>query len=133
MNEIWKDIKWYNNVYSVSNLWRIKNKKYNKILKWTITNSWYRCITLSKIPVRVHRLVASAFLWLNLKFTGNNLVCHKNDIRDDNRLENLFLWTHKDNAEDKVKKWRAKWSDSNDMKLMYYLLKKYKEWKITIS
>lgn len=42
----------------------------------------------------VHRLVYCVFNNIDLLFTGHNtknLICHINDIRNDNRLENLFI------------------------------------------
>ena len=36
------------------------------------------------------------------------MVCHKNDIRDDNRKENLFIGTARDNVLDMWSKGRAK-------------------------
>lgn len=53
----------------------------------------------------VHRLVAEAFIP-----NPDNLpcVCHKNDNPHDNRVENLYWGTHKDNMEDKVSKGRGK-------------------------
>ena len=47
--------------------------------------------------VRVHRIVASAFLGLNMSDTKTQ-VDHINGIRHDNRLENLRLVTNQQNA-----------------------------------
>lgn len=128
--EIWKDIPWYEWYYMVSNLGRVKSLdryvRYNEnslqISRWTILSHWisrwYCTVHLSKykqVSYKVHRLVASAFLWLDLySFTDRKTslcVCHKNDIRNDNRVENLFLWTYRENNQDKAMKWRSlKWS-----------------------
>jgi hypothetical protein len=125
-NEIWKDITWYEWKYQVSNLWNLKSlwrireyylkwKKIKylqplKILKLNDFN-WYKSIELSKTKRRnkyyVHRLVAQAFLWLDIS-DKKTLVCHKDDNRKNNKVENLFLWTHKDNMQDMIKKWRNK-------------------------
>ena len=53
----------------------------------------------------IHRLVAYLFLWLDIK-NKNIFACHKNDIRDDNRLENIFVWTPQDNTQDMISKWK---------------------------
>ena len=54
----------------------------------------------------VHRLVAQAFLKLDM---SNKMmcVCHKNDDPTNNNVNNLFLWTHKDNNRDMHNKWRS--------------------------
>lgn len=125
--EEWRDIPWYEWLYQVSNLWRVKSLEryvknssswYRKILENVLTPFkcfWYNNVWLcSKWKVkkyRVHRLVASAFLWLDLNSfldaKTSLCVCHKNDIRDDNRIDNLFLWTIQDNISDMHSKWRA--------------------------
>lgn len=113
--EIWKDIeieefKW---LYQVSNLWIVKslwnnfNRK-EKILKPYFMN-WYICVPFTnnwyRKNLKIHRLVASAFHWLDLK-NPKQLACHKNDIRDDNREYNIFVWSLKDNTQDMIIKKR---------------------------
>ena len=134
--ENWGNIKWYEN-YQVSTLWNVKNISRNKNLKLLKSKDWYLYVFLCNKWIakkyRIHRLVANTFLWNKLEFTWNNLVCHKNDIRHDNRLNNLFLWTYKDNAKDCALKWRSSnpskwkfWKDHNrSKKVNQYSL----EWK----
>lgn len=115
--EIWKTIEWYEN-YMVSNYGRIKslsrfNSRTERILKLCKNKYWYLVCSLWTKQFRVHRLVASTFLWLDLNYTWNNLVCHKDDNKTNNHINNLFIWTHKDNAQDCVNKWRH----SNQWKL----------------
>jgi len=127
MQEIYKDISWYEWLYQVSNLGNVKScnmicwtkntnkKRINKwrILKWNIKWNWYLWVTLvnnwKKRYFRINRLVLFTFEWIDL----NNIElfsCHINDNPSDNRLENLFIWTHKENMKDKKDKWRAiKW------------------------
>ena len=100
--EIWKDIDEFPN-YQVSNLGRVKNKKtklcihrqkrkngYIKVELWKNGKSYTR---------DVHRLVAITFL-------GNKpemVVNHDNGKKDDNRLENLYWCTRKENAQHAIK------------------------------
>ena len=103
----------------VSSMWRVVSFKRNniKILRQNFNSNRYLLIDLSFKGIsrwyQVHRLVASAFLWLDLNSCINSdrkialCVLHKNDIRHDNRLENLFLGTQKENMKDMVLKWRA--------------------------
>lgn len=93
--EIWKDVPNYEGLYKVSNLGNIKSLNYNKtgvecILKPNKDVKGYLYINLYKNGKRktykVHRLVATAFLQ-----NPDNLpsINHKNECKNDNRLENL--------------------------------------------
>jgi len=126
--EIWKDIPWYEWKYQASNYWNVKNiltnhilskrrKNYNKpindryfVTLWSHKNA--KNYTIS-------RLVASIFLWLDIN-NKNICVCHKDDNPFNDFVDNLFLWTHRDNMLDMKNKWRwnsAKWENSNLSKL----------------
>jgi len=119
--EIWKDIPWYEWLYQVSNLGRVKSldryikhnyswyrKKYWIIIsnKWNYWNLWLHKYWKTKY-FRTHRLVAQAFLWLDIN-DKKILVCHKDDNPKNNCVENLFLWTNKDNIQDCIRKKRFK-------------------------
>ena len=111
--EEFRDIPWYEWLYQVSNLWNVISLNFNrtwesKKLKNTINKKWYVNVWLKNKSYRVHRLVAQAFLWLDID-NKHILICHKNDIKIDNRVDNLFLWTAKDNAIDCKNKWRSSW------------------------
>ena len=119
MKEIWKPIVWYEHIYQASNLWRIRRlphyAKHPKwwlvfkdyyIMKWTRRPTWYMFVELKWKPFWIHRLIANAFLWLDLN-NPHIYACHKNDIRNDNRVENLFVWSPRDNVIDMINKWRA--------------------------
>jgi hypothetical protein len=99
MEEIWKDIPWYEGLYQVSNLGEIKSFKNNRwgigqenILKPQKNTSGYLQIILNKQTYRVHRLVMLAFIWES-KLDVN----HINWIKTDNRLENLEYCTRSEN------------------------------------
>ena len=94
MQEEWKEIKGYPN-YMVSNKGNVKSLNYRhtgreKMLKLSVNNKGYLIVKLYKNRklknLRVNRLVAEAFI-----SNPNNLpqVNHKNEIKDDNRVENL--------------------------------------------
>lgn len=98
----------------VSNLWRIRN--IDKILRPYIKKNWYTEVHLylnwKRKVTSVHRLVANCFLWLNL-FDNKSYVCHKDDNPINNNVDNLFIWTAKDNMRDMINKWR----DKNNFKI----------------
>lgn len=115
MKEIWKDIKGYKGYYMVSNLGRVKSlgrviiyksgKKIalkDKILKQTPDKYGYLMVGLNKNNIqkkcRVHQLVSITFL--NHKLDGTNKLCtdHKNNIKSDNRLDNLQIITIRENS-----------------------------------
>lgn len=127
--EEWRDIKWYKWIYEISNFWRIKSyysiKEHKiideaRLLNWRkkIQTTVYTCVTLyspndRKYHYKMARLVAQAFLGLDYddKYT---LVCHKDDDWENNKLDNLFLGTHKDNTMDSISKWRFKLNSSKN-------------------
>lgn len=97
--EIWVDIKEYEGLYQISNLGKVKSLKRkttnqhckeNKILKNNFDKDGYLQVRLSKNgkakTKRVHQLVAEAFIPNPNNF---NSINHKNEIKNDNRVENL--------------------------------------------
>lgn len=104
MIEEWKDIKGYEGLYQISNYGNVKSLNYNntkkgKILKTFIMRTGYIGIGLNKNnkrkPFKIHRLVAEAFIP-----NPENLpvVNHKNEKKNDNRVENLEWCTYKYNS-----------------------------------
>ena len=81
--------------YSVSNLGNIKNNNTNKILKQHNCQG-YKLVSLNGKHLKVHRLVAEAFI-PNPK--NKPCVDHKNNLRDDNRIDNLRWATIKENSQ----------------------------------
>ena len=106
--EIWKDIPEFEGLYQASNLGRVKSleridarghRVKEKILKPTINHKGYYKVPLcknSKVKkCSVHRLVYEAF---NGQIPEGLQVNHINEIKTDNRLENLNLMTCKENV-----------------------------------
>lgn len=99
MNEIWKDIPWYEWMYQVSDMWNVKSLNYNRTWIEQILTPWwhwYLHINLLKwwkqISKKIHRIIMRVFVW-----ESNLHVNHKNGIKSDNRLENLEYCTRSQN------------------------------------
>jgi hypothetical protein len=130
--EVWKKIPGFEN-YEVSNLGNVKSFKYGKerILKNRINKDGYYRINLSnkgekQKTFQLHQLVAIAFL--NHKPNGNNglVVDHINNIKTDNRLENLQLITNRENSSKDIKNTSSKYTG-------VYWHKKAKKWSSQIK
>ena len=126
MQEIWKDIPWYEWKYQASNLWRISSVNYrgyweDKILSSKPTRLWYVCICLTKNGKEkfylAHRLVTLAFLWEILEWMEVN---HKNGIKHDNELENLEYVTRRENQLHSINVlWHKSWLTTNKWKFYW--------------
>jgi|688.fasta_scaffold349376_2 hypothetical protein len=88
-NEIWKNITDYEN-YQISNLGRVKNTKTNYFLKYHLDIQGYQNISIRKNnktkTLKIHRLIAIYFI---PNPENKQTINHKNNIRDDNRIDNL--------------------------------------------
>lgn len=99
--EIWKDIEGYDGVYQVSDKGRVKSLSIGKekILKPKRNTKGYLQVALYKnVETKwcyLHRLVAQSFL-----SNPNNLpqINHKNEDKNDNRVENLEWCSSKYNS-----------------------------------
>lgn len=112
--EIWKDVQDFPD-YKISTFGRVESFKFWRwkatwIMSLVKNRKGYLAVWLSNDKgirmYRVHRLVAQAFLWLDINDT-KTLVCHRDDDVSNNHKDNLFLWTNKDNVDDMIRKWRA--------------------------
>lgn len=104
MEEIWKDIPKYENLYKISNFGKIKSLNYNhtnkeKILKQNVNSSNYYKITLSKNGERknyyVHELVAKNFIENK---ENKKCVNHIDGNKLNNKASNLEWVTYKENT-----------------------------------
>ena len=94
MENEWKEIKGFEGLYEVSRCGDVRSLKRHstsgKVLKLVETKYGYYRVTLSKNNKKrnfaVHRLVADAFIENPLYLPCIN---HKNEIKHDNRAENL--------------------------------------------
>ena len=116
INEIWKDIVWYEWLYQVSNLWNVRTlykldkiwrKLKGKILKKNRMNTWYYSVTLynhTQYKFLIHRLVAKTFI---SNPESKPQVNHKDWNKQNNCVDNLEWVTHSENLEHSYKKlWR---------------------------
>lgn len=115
VNEIWKDIPGYENLYQISSLGRVKSLKRNKLLTpYRPSQKGYSQVFLGRGNMyRIHRLVAMAFIP-----NPDNKPCidHINGDRLDNRVENLRWVTYSENNSTIVHKYRQSLAHTNHPK-----------------
>jgi len=126
--------------YLVSDFWKVMRN--NKFIKPFVNkNSWQLRVTLqsnwTKKNFLISRLVYCTFNDIDIMYNWKDLVCHKDDNLNNNKLSNLFIGTQSDNMIDCKNKWRLvvpilKWELSPTSKLkeqqVKEILKMYKEW-----
>ena len=137
MEEIWKDIPEYDGLYQVSNFGRVRSLKFGKIkiLKLGSDGYGYVCCSLCKLgkerTYKIHQLVAYAFL--NHTPSKHKLVIdHINDVKNDNRVENLQIVTSRFNACKTQIKYSSKfkgvcWDKSRNKWISYIQINKIKK------
>ena len=130
--EIWKDVVGYEGLYQISDFGNVKSLKYGKerTLKKTSDKDGYLFVGLYKNKtnktLKVHQLIAEAFL--GHKPCGMKLVVdHKNDIKSDNRLDNLQIVTNYQNIIKSIKK-----TNTSSKYIGVYFHKKSNKWMARI-
>ena len=93
MEEIWKDITGYENLYMVSNYGNIKRVKSNRILKPALQKiTGYLRLSLCKNNIKknasLHRIVAQEFIE---NFKNEDHINHKDYDKTNNYLDNLEI------------------------------------------
>ncbi len=91
---------------STGNIWSIRTKRCKLMNPYTFKFG-YKMVCLHRdgkfFNFLVHRLVAKSFI---PNPENKPFVCHKNDNPSDNRVNNLFWGTQKDNMDDMISKGR---------------------------
>ena len=109
--EIWKVVPDHER-YMVSNLGNVKSLDFNgtgeeKQMKLYKNKLGYQKVSFSKESgLSVHRLVCCTFNEVSLD--TELYVCHKNDVKDDNRIDNLYLGTPEDNMRDRIRNYKRR-------------------------
>ena len=98
MEEVWKDVEGYEGFYQVSNLGRVRGLKRRKILAERLNSKGYPCAFLFKNGVgkdiKIHQIVVTTFIG---EIPKGCEIDHINTKKNDNRVENLRIVTHKEN------------------------------------
>lgn len=101
MEEIQKKINGYDN-YSVSNMGNVRNDKTGRVLKGSKDTNGYIYVVLKNKNLSIHHLVADYFLE-DKRNVMIKVVDHINNIKTDNRVENLQIITQRENTIKEIK------------------------------
>lgn len=129
--EIWKDVPNYEGLYQVSNIGNVISLRCGKKSNMKLCNDGnnYLYVGLSKNNkrknIKVHKLVAMAFLNHKPNGTLKIVIDHINNDSLDNRLENLQIITQRENAYKNQGKYTSQYKGVS-------FIKKYNKWMATI-
>lgn len=132
MKEKFRDIIGYEGIYQVSDIGSIKKLKgfmnpNERVARQHINSNGYYVVGLTKngkeTKKRVHILVAEAFLNHNPNNNFNLIIDHKNNIKTDNKLNNLQIISQRENSS--KDKWRYNKTSNN---VGVYLNKQSGKW-----
>lgn len=88
--EIWKDVNGYEGIYQISTKGRVRNIKYDRLLRQAKHRTGYVSVMLYRNGnpkrINIHRLVAENFIE---KPDGCDIVNHKDENKSNNNIENL--------------------------------------------
>lgn len=110
MNEEWKWIKGYEDLYQISNFGRVKsfhkNKTDGEIRSVKHSGGWYLTLPLlkegKKKTVRIHQLVAETFIG---EIPKGYHVHHKDGNKQNNNVCNLEIVSQKDHVKETMKQY----------------------------
>lgn len=122
MEEVRKDIPWYEGIYKVSNIGNVSSvdrtdfKRWRKLLWKTLSKvkheSWYSLCALSKLwhtrNYYIHVLVCLAFIWEKNWLYVN----HKDWNKSNNDLNNLEYVTASENVKHAYRIWLSIWKSN---------------------
>lgn len=129
MIEEWRDIKYFEGIYQVSSLGRVRSldridsvgkQQYSRILKDGDNGGGYRMVVLTKnaksTAFKVHRLVAQSFV---SNPENKHVVNHKDENKSNNNVDNLEWVTHKENVNYGTNIERRTKNQSKQIKVIY--------------
>ena len=122
-NEKWKDIDGYDGMYQVSDLGRVRSKKYGdwRMTKLCSSTNDYLFVTLWKDGkeknCKIHRLVAQAFI--ENTDSSKTIINHIDENKQNNRVDNLEYCTSQYNNTYRDIQFRKKNSVRRKVKDLY--------------
>lgn len=117
--EIWTDIKDFENKYQISNTGYVKSLNYNntgkeKILKPKINKQGHLEVTLNKHDKHYYRMVSRLVIetYANIKLTKNDIIMYKDNNKQNCDFDNMYIISRGKRQEltyDKDKRYRPKY------------------------